>query len=372
MDLGLFMMPAHPPERSLGEAHAVDLQTLAHADRMGIREAWIGEHFTQPWEPICAPDLMIAQALMQTEQIVLAPGAHILPYHHPAELAHRVAYLDHIAGGRLMLGVGSGGTPTDWTLFDIDGPGGQGRRMMWESLEIMERLWTESEPFTIEGEFWTVNQPEAILDGGMRPHIRCFQDPYPQIGIAGLSPASPTLHQAGRRGLIPLSLGLSSRYLAGHWATIQEGAEAAGRVADPARWRVGREVLVAETDAEARRLALDGMMGRMAREFLIPSYQSFGFLEFAKADPEHADSEVTPEYLLEHGWLVGSPDTVAAKIEALVDQIGPFGVLLANSYDYGDDQDAWDRSLTLLAEEVLPQVSGLTPSPDRGLSARTA
>ena len=139
MELGLFMMPAHPPERDLGTAHEIDRGILREADRLGYREAWVGEHFTQPWEPICAPDLLIAQALTETERIRLGAGAHVLPYHHPATLAHRVAYLDHIAEGRLMLGIGSGGTPTDWSMFHVDGPGGQTREMMWESLEIMEK-----------------------------------------------------------------------------------------------------------------------------------------------------------------------------------------------------------------------------------------
>lgn len=51
------------------------------------------------------PDLLLAQALLRTQQIKLAPGAHLLPYHHPVELAHRVAYFDHLAQGRFMLGV---------------------------------------------------------------------------------------------------------------------------------------------------------------------------------------------------------------------------------------------------------------------------
>jgi alkanesulfonate monooxygenase SsuD/methylene tetrahydromethanopterin reductase-like flavin-dependent oxidoreductase (luciferase family) len=368
VEFGLFMMPAHPPERTLADAHEIDLGILRDADRLGFREAWIGEHFTQPWEPICAPDLMIAQALLQTERIVLAPGAHVLPYHHPAELAHRVAYLDNIARGRLMLGIGSGGTPTDWTLFDVDGAGGEGRAMMWESLEIMQRLWAEQTPFEHKGEYWTVKQPEPILGGGMMPHIRCYQEPHPPIGLAGLSPRSPTLREAGRRGMIPMSLALSTRYLAGHWEEIEAGAAEGGLVADPAQWRIGREILVADTDAEARRLALEGTMGRMAREFLIPSYTAFGFLEFTKEDPGIPDSAVTAEYLADHAWLVGSPETVAEKIEALVDAVGPFGVLLAHSYDNAVEPGAWDRSMELLATEVLPRVRDLTPSPYDGLA----
>ena len=104
MKYGMFMMPSHPPERELYTAHQWDLDCLQMADELGFSEAWIGEHFTSPWEPIPAPDLMIAQALMRTKNIKLCTGVHLLPYHHPAELACRVAYLDHMAQGRFMFG----------------------------------------------------------------------------------------------------------------------------------------------------------------------------------------------------------------------------------------------------------------------------
>ena len=68
MKYGLFMMPSHPPERNIYDAHQWDLQYLKLCDELGFDEAWIGEHFTSPWEPIPAPDLLIAQALMQTKR----------------------------------------------------------------------------------------------------------------------------------------------------------------------------------------------------------------------------------------------------------------------------------------------------------------
>ena len=137
MRYGMFMMPSHPPERELFQAHQWDWDCLCLADDLGYDEAWIGEHFTSPWEPIPAPDIMIAQALMRTKNIKLATGVHLLPYHHPAELAHRVAYLDHLAQGRFMFGIGSGGLPSDYTLFDVDGNAGEHREMTRESLDII-------------------------------------------------------------------------------------------------------------------------------------------------------------------------------------------------------------------------------------------
>src|SRR5216684_234429 len=132
MDYGLFTMPSHPPERNLYDGHQWDLQQLRWADELGFSEAWIGEHHTAPWEPHPAPDLLVAQALMQTKRMRIGPGGFLMPYHHPAELANRVAMLDHLAQGRLNFGVAASGLPSDWAMFDVDGFSGQHREMAGE------------------------------------------------------------------------------------------------------------------------------------------------------------------------------------------------------------------------------------------------
>ena len=78
MKAGVFMMPSHPPERSLYDGHQWDLDHLELVDKLGFHEAWMGEHFTAPWEPNPAPDLLIAQGLQRTKNIKLCPGAHLL------------------------------------------------------------------------------------------------------------------------------------------------------------------------------------------------------------------------------------------------------------------------------------------------------
>jgi alkanesulfonate monooxygenase SsuD/methylene tetrahydromethanopterin reductase-like flavin-dependent oxidoreductase (luciferase family) len=83
MKAGVFMMPSHPPERDFYTGHMWDLDHLELCDKLGFHEAWIGEHFTAPWEPNPAPDLLIAQAILRTKNIKLCPGAHLLPHHHP-------------------------------------------------------------------------------------------------------------------------------------------------------------------------------------------------------------------------------------------------------------------------------------------------
>ena len=355
MEIGAFMMPSHPPERGLREGFKWDLEHIALCDRLGFSEAWIGEHFTAPWEPNPAPDLLIAQALQRTERIKLAAGAHLLPYHHPAELACRVAFLDHIAEGRFMFGVGAGGLPSDWAQFNVDGMNGENRLMTREALEIILKLWSADEPFEYRGKYWNVNRIAPMYDGRLQVHIKPLQKPYPPIGIAGLTPRSDTLEMAGEFGFMPLSLNLSKDYLRDHWDSVVRGADRAQRVARRKDWRVVREVYIAETDAEARKLALNGMMGRTYREYLLPLFANFRLLSVFKHDQSVADSDVTPEYLVDHNWLVGSPKTVASKLAAMQDESGGFGTLLVINFDFMDEYSAWTASQTALMEEVLPQ-----------------
>ena len=364
MEAGLFLMPSHPPERSLFDAHQLDLDVITLGDELGYKEAWIGEHFTAPWEPIPAPDIMIAQALMRTKNIKLGAGAHLLPYHHPAELAHRVAYLDHLSQGRLMLGVGAGGLQTDALMFDVDFDAGENRKMTREALEIILMLWSGQETAEYKGEYWTVRIPDSKEWewASLKHFIKPFQNPHPPIGVAAASPSSETLKIAGERGYIPMSLGLGPAYLASHWESVLEGA-ARGNRATPSRniWRLVRDVWDAETDEEAFKAAREGMLFRAWDEYLYPlfNYGPVPLLAGMKHDENMRTEDITLEYLLNHIWLVGSPDTVAQKIRYLHEVTGGFGVLLAMVLDNTDNIDGWNRSMHLLAEEVMPQLSDL-------------
>ena len=358
MRTGFFTMPSHPPERDIREGHEWDLQVIRHLDELGYTEAWFGEHHASAWEPNPSPDLLVSQALVQTENIRLGPGGFLLPYHHPAELANRVAMLDHISGGRLNFGVAASGLPSDWAMFNVDGASGVNRDMTREALEIILKLWSSDEPFDYQGQYWNVSLPEEMF-GLLKPHLKPLQQPHPPIGVAGLSKGSDTLKLAGERGFIPMSLNLNPNYVSSHWESVEIGAERAGRVPDRSEWRLVREVFVAETDEEAHRLSVQSHMGRMYREYFLPLLENFGFWEFLKHEPNVPDSDISPEYCAQHNWLVGSPDTVAEKLQAMHDEVGGFGCLLVLGFDYADTPEPWLNSLRLLKEEVLPKVAHL-------------
>ena len=78
-----------------------------------------------------------------------------------------------------------------------------------------------------------------------------------------------------------------------------------------------------------------------------------------KVDPEMPDADVTPEYLADNIWVVGTPDEVAAKLREIHETVGGFGVLLAMGHEW-QPKEKWERSMTLLAQEVLPQLADLS------------
>jgi alkanesulfonate monooxygenase SsuD/methylene tetrahydromethanopterin reductase-like flavin-dependent oxidoreductase (luciferase family) len=289
----------------------------------------------------------VVEAFRQTKNIRIGPGGFLLPYYHPAALANRVAMLDHISGGRLNFGIAASGSPTDWEMFGVDGMNGENREMVRESIDMILNLSTQPPGWSQEGKHWKIAVPNPI-EPLLERHILPLQKPHPPISVAGLSSPSPTLEMAGERGWIPMSLNLNPTYVKGHWDSYLAGARRGGHEVSR------RDFFVAPTDEEALELSVNGMMGRMMQESFLPLLAAFGFTEFVKHDPQVPDEAVTVEYCAEHNWFVGSPETVANKIEKVYAEVGGFGHLLLFCFDYADNPAVWRRSMELLAKGVMP------------------
>jgi alkanesulfonate monooxygenase SsuD/methylene tetrahydromethanopterin reductase-like flavin-dependent oxidoreductase (luciferase family) len=358
LEIGLFAMPAHPPERSLYDGAQWDLQMIRWADEYDFDEAWIGEHYFEAWEPCPAPDLLIAQALTQTQRVRLGAGCHLLPCHHPMSLAYRVAFLDHLSKGRLMFGIGAGVGPADMRGFDMNNFPGQSREKMQEALDIILGLWDRNKPFKFQGKYWNAERIDG--DGPTHSHhIWPYQQPYPPMAIAGLTPKSPSLTLAGRLGFSPLSFDMNRDCLLQNWAAVEEGAAETGLTPNRKDWRIVRTIVVADTDEEAHAVATNGFLARFYNEFYLPSMRDFGALAMMKRDPGMADSDVTIEYLAKTNWLCGSPDTVVRGIQELHEGVGGFGTMIMLAMDYSDQPDAWRRSMELMGKVVRPRIADL-------------
>jgi len=359
MRLGLFMMPLHPPTRTLGAFLEETAEKALLAERLGFDEVWVGEHFSATSEPIPSPLMFMASLVPQTKRITFATGVINLPNRHPAVIAAEVAQFDHMSQGRFIFGIGTGSLPSDYELFDV-ADAGKRYRMMLESIDIIQRIWSQGPPYEFGGEFWRFALRKAISDKlgiGIMP--KPLRVGGPPICVAVSSPGSPTAKIAGARGWGPVSTALAAASaVASHWALYADGCREAGRLPDGADWRVVKYVHVAGTDAEARvRVLSEQSAYRYAFGYLYEVLKRAGRLAGLKSHPEQADQDVTVESIIDARVIHGSPQTVAEQLLAFRQEAGPFGHVLVTGMDWTGPNAAWEReSMQRLAEEVMPIV----------------
>ncbi|MEZ4679354.1 MAG: LLM class flavin-dependent oxidoreductase [Caldilineaceae bacterium] len=355
MDLGLFMMPLHPPEKDRTLCFEEDVALVELADQLGYTEAWVGQHFSVAWEPIPANDLFIAHAMARTTQIRFGTGVSIIQYHHPVNVALRLAMLDHLSRGRLICGFGQSGISTDLSLFDLPADPKQLGLMTVEGIDMVLKLWQTDPPFDLLGDFWRIHIEEEECNAaiGKGVLLRPYQKPHPPIAMSVMKGNSMAARMAGQRGYMPVSTNLvPAETLAQHWETYCAGAAEAGLpTPNRSQWRIARNIFVGETTEAALDFARNSAFGR-SFEYLIKLIGP-GRLDAFKLDPAMPDEAVTVEYCVKNLAIVGDVDECIRRLQEVWDITGGFGTLLSIGHDW-DDKAQWQRSVALLKHEVVP------------------
>jgi alkanesulfonate monooxygenase SsuD/methylene tetrahydromethanopterin reductase-like flavin-dependent oxidoreductase (luciferase family) len=354
LKLGLFMMPLHPPEKSRTQCFDEDIEAVVHAESLGFTEAWIGQHHTVAWEPIPANDIFISNLLPRTKTIRLGTGVTIMPQHHPANVAVRLALLDHLSHGRINCGFGQGGVATDFELFDLPDAKTQGL-MTVEAIDMVLKLWQARAPFDFKGDYWRIRIDNPVPELGIGELLRPYQQPHPPIAMSIIRGSSLAARMAGARGYMPISTSLVPvSTVAEHWVTYCDGAREAGATS-PSRelWRISRSIYVGASDEEAWAHARGGLLRGF--EYIIAVLKSVNNLQLMKRDPHMADADVTPDYVLRELCIIGDSESCARQLRALRETTGDFGTLLMLAHDW-DDKARWLASMQRLAQEVLPAV----------------
>jgi alkanesulfonate monooxygenase SsuD/methylene tetrahydromethanopterin reductase-like flavin-dependent oxidoreductase (luciferase family) len=133
------------------------------ADSAGFSTLGTLDRITYPnYEPLIA----LAAAAAVTERIRLTTAILIVPYRQSAAiLAKQTATIQHLSGGRLVLGVAVGGRPDDYEPFGVP-LAGRGRRFD-EMIEEVKLLWAGDERGTAGGVGPDVSaNPPQLLIGG--------------------------------------------------------------------------------------------------------------------------------------------------------------------------------------------------------------
>ena len=201
--------------------------------------------------------MFIASLVDATKNIRLGTGTTNMPNQHPAVTAANIAMLDHLLGGRFILGISPGALPSDAEAIgnmDMDRPA-----MFLESINHVIDLWTKEPPYNLTGKYWNITTARTHLaETGIGTIPKPYQLPHPPIVVTAVAPFSKGITEAAARGWDPISANfLMPKWVKTHWAKYVEGCERIGRTPTPADWRVAKTICVADDDKTAERYARD-------------------------------------------------------------------------------------------------------------------
>ncbi|MDP6175586.1 MAG: LLM class flavin-dependent oxidoreductase, partial [Rhodospirillales bacterium] len=199
MDLSLFMNPIHPLDRAYLHTLREDRETVILADRLGFKDAFIGEHVTDKAENITNSALFLASLASDTRTIRLGTGTANLPQSHPALIAGHIAMLDHLLEGRFNFGISQGILASDSEALEITH--GERDAMFLEAIDHILALWTSDPPYRRAGKYWSITtektqNPEIGTGYIQKP----YQKPHPPIFGSVINPDSKGLVALAARG----------------------------------------------------------------------------------------------------------------------------------------------------------------------------
>ena len=300
-----------------------DARDLArHAETLGYRRFWVAEHHNMPGVASAATSVVIGHIAAGTSSIRVGAGGIMLPNHAPIVIAEQFGTLAQLFPGRIDLGLGRA-------------PGTDQNTM-----RALRRSLTNSDAFPqdvleLQAYFATPQagqSVQAVPAGGTEV----------PLWILGSSTYGAQLAAA-----LGLPYGFASHFapeLLGEALAIYRARFQPSQQLERPYAMVGVNIVAADTDAEARRLATTQQMSfanifRGARGLSQPPIDDIDLywspMEKAQAARMLARS------------IVGSPATVRAGITALVAETQADELMIVSDIY---DQGARKRSLEIVAE----------------------
>ena len=273
LGFGLFLSQAQKTWEQVIEAFTM-------AETLGFDHAWLVDHLVDtdggPEDGFHESWTLLAAIAARTERIRLGVLVSSNTFRHPAILLKQAVTVDHISGGRLNLGIGTGWHEDEHRRFGIDLPPAPERVDRFEeAIELINRLMTEPS-VTYEGRWYQLD------DAHLRP------GPVQQ-------PRIPIVIAAHR----PRMLRIAARF-ADQWDTFAEmpgtatdgvTAGLAERIAalDAACLEIGRD------PAEIRRstwTTRDALRSTDAYLDFVRRHHRLGFTDFSTVGPAREDMPV--------------------------------------------------------------------------------
>jgi F420-dependent oxidoreductase-like protein len=195
------------------------LESIKEAERLGFDSVWTAEAY--------GSDALTPLAWWgaQTSTVKLGTGIMQLSARTPAATAMAAMTLDHLSGGRFILGLGASGPQVVEGWYGQPYPRPLERTR--EYVEIIRRIVARQEPVTFQGRHYTMPFPGGLeLGKPLKSTIHPFRDHLP-IYLAAEGPKNVALSAEICDGWLPLFF--APKDDAFYRACLAEGFSAAGR-----------------------------------------------------------------------------------------------------------------------------------------------
>jgi probable F420-dependent oxidoreductase len=137
------------------------VEDALHAEELGFDMVMLSDHLVGG-RPTHETWTLLTWLASRTSRVRLGTNVLGLPYRHPAVTAKMAASLDRLSGGRLVLGLGAGGSDAEFHAFGL--PVREPRQKidaLEEAMEIIRRVWKEP-LLTFHGRHYSVH--DASID----------------------------------------------------------------------------------------------------------------------------------------------------------------------------------------------------------------
>jgi luciferase family oxidoreductase group 1 len=305
----LDLVPVRSDQAS-GDALAATLSLARVADRLGYRRYWLAEHHNMPAVAATNPPVLIGLVAGATDRIRVGSGGVMLPNHAPLVVAEQFALLEAAFPGRIDLGIGRAPGSDPVTSYALrHGAGGVSDEAVTHFPEYVDNVLAMMEPtgvgLAIQGRTYPLRATPLARS-------------VPTIWLLGSSDYSARL--AAEKGMpYVFAHHFSGSGTAEALALYRTGFRPSPELAEP-RTFLTVNVVVAETDEEAKRLALPQLQAMLA-------LRTGGDLAPQRLVEEAEKVELPPAHLdlvqaMAERWVIGSPDRARARIAELAATYG--------------------------------------------------
>ena len=139
--------------------------------------------------PVSDAWVVLGALAAQTKGVRLGTTVTGLPRHQPQEVARQAVTLDRLSGGRMVLGVGLGEPPSEYTALGRSADRPTLAAMLDEGLDVVTGLWT-GERFSHHGRYYSLEDVQFLPTPVQQPRI--------PIWVSAMVRNVRTLSRAGR------------------------------------------------------------------------------------------------------------------------------------------------------------------------------